>query len=87
MKREIGKVYLFDSAEQTIKDVWGRPIKIKGKHTFTKVKDTLMDKIHGRSWYIVDDVLLANVGRGSYVEERCLGLKDPNDFWKGADDE
>lgn len=48
-KYEVGKIYTFNSASQTVWDVWGRPIKVKGKHTFTKVKDTFMDILHGRS--------------------------------------
>ena len=72
MKRQAGTVYKFNSAEQPVYDVWGRLVLISGPHTLVKEKDTLMDKIHGRSWYILDGSLLVDVGRGSYVEERCM---------------
>ena len=69
---KIGRTYKFDSAEQEVCDVWGRVIKIKGPHTFVKIKDTLMDKLHSRSWYIMDECLLVCMLRGGYIEERCL---------------
>ena len=78
-KYEVGKTYTFNSASQTVWDVWGRPIEVQGKHTFTKVKDTFMDILHGRSWYLMDGLLLVDVGRGGYIELRCLA--------KGAGDE
>lgn len=67
-----GKIYKFDSAEQEVYDVWGRVIKIKDQHTFVKVKDTFLDKLHSRSWYIMDGYLLVYMLRGGYIEERCL---------------
>lgn len=78
-KHEVGMTYIFNSASQTVWDVWGRPIEIQGKHIFTKVKDTFMDILHGRSWYLLDGSWLVDVGRGGYVEVRCLQ--------KGADDD
>lgn len=71
-KYEVGKTYTFNSATQTVSDVWGRPIKVKGKHTFTKVKDTFMDILHGRSWYLMDGYVLVDVTRKGYIEQRCL---------------
>ena len=71
-KYEVGKTYTFNSATQTVWDVWGRPIEIKGKHTFTKVKDTFMDVLHGRSWYLMDRYVLVDVTRNGYIELRCL---------------
>lgn len=67
-----GEIYKFDSAEQLVRDVWGRTVRVAGRHSFEKVKDTITDKICGRSWYIVDGWLLVDVGRGSYLETRCL---------------
>lgn len=67
-----GEIYKFDSAEQLVRDVWGRTVRVAGRHSFVKAKDTLTDKICGRSWYIVDGWLLVDVGRGSYLETRCL---------------
>lgn len=71
-RKETGKYYVFDSAQQVVYDVWGRPIIIEGKHILKKIKDTLMDRIYGRSWYVLDGKLLVDVGRGSYIESRCL---------------
>lgn len=71
-KYKVGKIYTFNSATQTVLDVWGRPIKVKGKHTFTKVKDTFMDVLHGRSWYLMDGYVLVDVTRNGYIERRCL---------------
>ena len=69
----VGRAYLFDSAPQEAFDAWRRPVTLKGKRILIKVKDTLMDKIHGRSWYYSpDDCFLFFVQRGGYVEERCL---------------
>lgn len=78
-KYEVGKTYIFNSASQTVWDVWGRPIEVRGKHTFTKVKDTFMDILHRRSWYLIDGQLLVDVGRGGYVEERCLGKEETDE--------
>ena len=78
-KYEVGKKYTFNSASQTVWDVWGRLIRVEGKHTFIKVKDTLMDVLHGRSWYLMDGRLLVDVTRNGYIEQRCLV--------EGADDE
>lgn len=78
-KYEVGKTYTFNSASQTVWDVWNRPIEIKGKHTFTKVKDTFTDILFGRSWYLMDGWLLVFVVRGGYIEVRCLE--------EGADDD
>ena len=78
-KYEAGKTYTFNSASQTVWDVWGRPIEVKGKHTFIKVKDAFMDILYGRSWYLMDGSRLVDVGRGGYIEVRCLE--------KGADDD
>ena len=75
MKRkeyEVGKTYTFNSASQTVWDVWGRPIVVQGRHTFTKVKDTFMDRLYGRSWYLMDGWRLVFVARGGYIEVRCL---------------
>lgn len=69
---KVGKIYTFNSASQTVWDVWGRLIKVEGKHTFTKVKDTFMDVLHGRSWYLMDGRLLVAVTRNGYIEQRCL---------------
>ena len=71
-KYEVGKIYTFNSASQTVWDVWGRPIKVKGKHTFTKVKDTFMDILHGRSQYLMDGYVLVDVTRNGYIERQCL---------------
>lgn len=71
-RKETGKQYVFDSASQVVYDAWGRPRIIKGKHFLEKVSDTLMDRIYRRSWYVLDGWLLVDVGRGSYIETRCL---------------
>ena len=71
-RKETGKYYVFDSAWEVVYDAWGRPRIIEGKHTLEKVKDTLMDRIRRRSWYILDGELLVDIGRGSYIESRCL---------------
>jgi len=71
-QKRTGALYIFNSAQQEVLDVWGRTVKIAGPHTFEKVKDTIMDKLHGHSWYIMDGWLLVDVGRRSYVETRCL---------------
>lgn len=71
-RKETGKQYVFDSAWEVVYDAWGRPRIIKGKHTLEKVTDTLMDRIRRRSWYVLDGELLVDVGRGSYIETRCL---------------
>lgn len=71
-RKETGKYYVFDSAWQVIYDAWGRPRIIEGKHILEKVTDTLMDRIRGRSWYVLDGELLVDVGRGSYIESRLL---------------
>ena len=71
-RKETGKYYVFDSAWQVVYDAWGRPRIIEGKHILEKVKDTLMDRILRRSWYILDGELLVDVGRGSYIESRLL---------------
>ena len=71
-KFEVGKTYTFNSASQIVRDAWFRPIEVRGKHTFTKVKDTLMDRLHWRSWYLMDGWLLVFVTRGGYIELRCL---------------
>ena len=78
-KYEVGITYIFNSATQTVWDVWGRSIEIKGKHTFTKVKDTFMDVLYGRSWYLMDKYILVYITRNGYIEQRCLV--------EGADDE
>ena len=71
-RKETGKQYVFDSAWQGVYDAWGRPRIIEGKHTLEKITDTLMDRIRGRSWYVLDGDLLVDIGRGSYIETRCL---------------
>ena len=72
-KPKVGKAYLFDSAPQEAFDAWRRPVTLKGRRTLIKAKDTLIDKLHGRSWYYSpDDCFLFYVVRGGYVEERCL---------------
>lgn len=71
-RKETGKRYTFDSAQQVVYDVWGRTKIIEGKHILEKVTDTFMDRIHRRSWYVLDGELLVDVGRGSYIETRLL---------------
>ena len=72
-KPKVGKAYLFDSAPQEAFVAWRRPVTLKGRKTLVKAKDTLMDKLHGRSWYYsLDDCFLFYVVRGGYVETRCL---------------
>lgn len=70
------QVYEFNSASQKIKDANNNEIVIEGKHELRKTKDSLIDKILGRSWYILDEKTLVNIGRSSYVEKRCLQLKN-----------
>lgn len=72
MKRKPGTVYKFDDAEQVVYDVWRRPVTISGKHIFVKEKDTFMDKIYGRSWYLMDNILLIFTEHGGYIETRSL---------------
>ena len=69
------QTYEFNSAPQEIKDVNNNKIIIVGRHELIKLKDSFIDKILGRSWYILDGKRVVNVGRGSYVEVRCLQLK------------
>jgi hypothetical protein len=70
---KVGKAYLFDSAPQEAFGAWGRPVTLKGRKTLVKARDTLMDKLLGRSWYYsFDDCFLFYVVRGGYVEKRCL---------------
>lgn len=80
-KYKVGRMYTFNSASQTVWDVLGRPINVRGKHTFTKVKDTFMDILYGRSWYLMDGWLLVDVTRNGYIERRCLteGVDDDSD--------
>lgn len=72
MKRKPGTVYNFNDAEQIIYDVWRRPLIISGEHIFVKQKDTFLDKLYGRSWYLLDNFLLIFTERGGYIEERSL---------------
>ncbi len=67
--------YEFNSASQEIKDINNNKVTIAGRHELIKLKDSFIDKILGRSWYVLDGKIIVNVGRGSYVEERCLRLK------------
>jgi len=67
--------YEFNSASQEIKDVNNNEITITGRHELMKLKDSFIDKLLGRSWYVLDGKTIVNVGRGSYVEVRCLQLK------------
>ena len=69
------QTYEFNSASQEIKDINNNKIIIEGRHELIKLKDSLIDKILGRSWYILDEKTIVNIGRGSYVEVRCLQLK------------
>ena len=69
------QTYEFNSASQEIKDINNNKIIIEGRHELIKLKDSLIDKILGRSWYILDGKTIVNVGRGSYIEVRCLQLK------------
>lgn len=71
-RKETGKYYVFDSAQQVVYDAWGRPRIIEGKHILEKITDTFMDRIYRHSWYVLDGKLLVDVGRGSYIETRCL---------------
>lgn len=71
-RKEIGKRYVFDSAWQVVYDAFGKRKIIEGKHILEKVPDTLMDRIHRRSWYVLDGQWLVDIGRGSYIETRCL---------------
>ena len=73
MKRKPGTIYKFNDAEQIVYDgSWKRPVTISGKHIFVKQKDTFIDKLHGRSWYLVDHIFLLFTERGGYIEERSL---------------
>jgi hypothetical protein len=69
------QTYEFNSASQKIKDINNNEIVIKGRHELIKLKDSFIDKILGHSWYILDGKTIVNIGRGSYVENRCLQLK------------
>ena len=71
-KPKVGQRYIFDSAPQEAFDAWRRPVTLHGKHELVKQKDTFMDKLHSRSWYVADGNFLLFVPRGGYVEERCL---------------
>ena len=75
LKTKKGQIYEFNSASQEIKDIDNNKITIEGRHELIKLKDSLIDKILGRSWYVLDGKTIVNVGRGSYVEVRCLQLK------------
>lgn len=70
------QTYEFNSASQEIKDINNNKIIIEGRHELIKLKDSLIDKILGRSWYVLDGKLIVNIGRGSYVDTRCLQLKN-----------
>lgn len=73
MKVKAGDVFLYNSADEPAWDAWRRPVQIPaGRHTFVKQKDTFMDKLFFRSWYLVDNIMLIYVEAGGYVEERCL---------------
>lgn len=69
------QIYEFNSASQEIKDINNNTIIIEGRHELMKLEDSLIDKLLGRSWYVLDGKIIVNVGRGSYVEVRCLQLK------------
>jgi len=69
---KVGRTYIFDSAPQQVFDVWGRPLVLVGKHELVKQKDTFMDRLKGRSWYVADGELLLFLPRNGYVETRCL---------------
>lgn len=75
LKMKEGQIYEFNSASQEIKDIDNNKITIEGRHELIKLKDSLIDKILGRSWYVLDGKTIVNIGRGSYVEVRCLQLK------------
>lgn len=73
MKPKVGETYVYNSASNMAFDVWRRPVRIPaGRHIFVKQKDTIIDKLCGRSWYIVDGIMLIFVQFGGVVEERCL---------------
>lgn len=70
------KTYEFNSASQEIEDINDNKIIIEGRHELIKLKDSFIDKILGRSWYVLDGEIIVNIGRDSYIEERCLQLKN-----------
>ncbi len=76
LKMKKYKTYEFNSASQEIKDANNNKIIITGRHELMKLKDSFIDKLLGRSWYVLDGKTVVNVGRGSYVETRCLQLKN-----------
>ena len=47
------QTYEFNSASQEVKDINNNKIVIEGRHELIKLKDSLIDKILGRSWYIL----------------------------------
>ena len=70
---DIEKIYRFDGAEQIVHDELGNEITISGFQKLIKLHDTFKDKWHGRSWYLWNGKRI-DVGRGSYVETRCINL-------------
>lgn len=70
------QTYEFNSTAQEIRDIDNNKIIIEGRHELIKLKDSLIDKILGRSWYVLDGEMIVNIGRGSYVDTRCLQLKN-----------
>jgi hypothetical protein len=65
------KIIVNEGKTLTAYDVWDRELHIpEGEHTFKKIKDDfLLDVIiHKRSWYIVDDIMLVDLGRKSGID-------------------
>ena len=69
---KVGDIFIFDGPEQFILDENGLEYRLVGFHKLVKMNDTFKDKIHGKSWYLLDGKKKVDVTAGSYVETRCL---------------
>lgn len=71
---KVGQTYIFDSAPQQVFDVWGRPLMLVGRHELVKQKDTFVDRLKGRSWYVADGELKMR-DYEVYEQERKMSLR------------
>lgn len=73
MKPEVGCKYIFFGEDSYVTDKDFHPIKLSGTHTLTKIRDSIYDRIKGRSMYLLDNTSVeVNIGKGSYIEQNCL---------------
>jgi hypothetical protein len=73
MKPVVGKKYLYEGTDRYVTDRYLTPMKLSGTHILIKTRDSIWDRLNGRSMYMVTDLgVEVNIGRGSYIEEKCL---------------